>query len=145
MCSTCEVVFLTYCNFHSLIIYIGFGINITRVHCTICAHPFWSLSLSLSLSVPPALSFSLSRTVLWSTLIVLEHSHSECIGLHFVLCNTQKVGLSCSGTRFNRLTFVRRNTQLRDTGLVIYLHWGKFRGHITDDLSDSVRPTRTVS
>ena len=44
-------------------------------------------------------------------------SHSECIGLHFVLCSTKKVWLSCSGTRFNRLTFVRMSTKSRDTGL----------------------------
>ena len=27
--------------------------------------------------------------------------NSKCIGLHFVLCSTKKVGQSCSGTRFN--------------------------------------------
>ena len=66
----------------------GFGINITRAHCTICAHPFWSLSLALSLCPSLSLFLSLSRIVLWSTLIVWEHSHSECIGLHFVLWST---------------------------------------------------------
>ena len=34
-----------------------------------------------------------------TTLIVGERSHSECIGLHFVLCSTKKVGQMWSGTR----------------------------------------------
>ena len=81
-----------------------------------------SLSMTSKLRFCPGAFSLMSLMELRTDIIVLEHSHSECIGLHFVLCNTQKVGLSCSGTRFNRLTFVRRSTQLRDTGLHTHTH-----------------------
>ena len=48
-----------------------------------------------------------------------KRSESKCIALHFVLCSTKKVSLSCSGTRFNRLImFVRMSTIWHETGLV---------------------------
>ena len=56
------------------------------------------------------LSFSLSFS--------LFRSLSQCMGLHFTLCSTEK---SCSGTRFNRLTFVSISMRSRDTGLVVYV------------------------
>ena len=81
--------------------------NVTR-GCTVLSF------LSLSLSLSPA-----------------KRSHSKCIGLHFILFSMKNIGQSCSGTRFNRLTFVRLSTKLRDTGmdsdiakwLLVYFLW----------------------
>ena len=81
------------------------------MHCTVCAH---SLSRLKNASIQKCIGL---HFVLCSTKTSEKCSHSECIGLHYILCRTKKVGPSCSGTRFNRLTFVRMSMKSRDTGL----------------------------
>ena len=90
------------------------------MHCTVCAHPFRSLSLSLS----PSLSFSLIQhdNCLRNTPI-----QTACVYISFRVAQKKSRQL-CSGTRFNRLRFVRMSTKSRDTGLVMHLPDVKWTG-----------------
>ena len=60
-----------------------------------------------------SLSLSLSLSWKWSE----KRSHSKCMGLHFVLCSTKKVGQSSSGSQFKSNIFVSMRTKSHDTGL----------------------------